>query len=115
VINSFRQEENSYFLLKPIKSEELYRTLRRAMENTEKEIPAVISQVAEHSLYMPELQVLLVDDNPVNMVLNHKMIKSLIPDVQLTEAVNGRKPWSNVRSGTSLLSDGCTDACNGWY
>lgn len=107
VINSFRQEENSYFLLKPIKSEELYRTLRRAMENTEKEIPAGISQVAEHSLYMPELKVLLVDDNPVNMVLNHKMIKSLIPDVQLTEAVNGREALEQckIRHFSLVLMD----------
>ena len=34
-------------------------------------------------------QVLLVDDNPVNMVLNHKMMRSLIPDAELTEATDG--------------------------
>jgi len=39
--------------------------------------------------FIKELEVLLVDDNPVNMVLNNKMMKSLTPDANLTEAVNG--------------------------
>ncbi len=41
------------------------------------------------ALSVADLQVLLVDDNPVNMVLNHKLMKSLIAEVHLTEAVNG--------------------------
>jgi len=89
VINSFRQEEKSYFLLKPIKSQELYKTLKQAVEEKEKEIPAIIPQDQQELLEMPGLQVLLVDDNPVNMVLNNKMMKYLIPEVELTEAVNG--------------------------
>ncbi|WP_294302118.1 response regulator [uncultured Chryseobacterium sp.] len=99
VINSFRQEENSYFLLKPIKSEELYRTLRRAVENNENEIPGMVTQEKQEPvLEMPELQVLLVDDNPVNMILNHKMMTSLIPDAQLTEAVNGLEAWEQCKN-----------------
>jgi len=89
VINSFRQEENSYFLLKPIKSQELYKTLKRAVEEKENAIPAIILQDQQPVLDIPDLKVLLVDDNPVNMVLNSKMMKYLIPDVDLTEAVNG--------------------------
>jgi len=97
VINSFRQEENSYFLLKPIKSEELYRTLRRAVQDNEKEIPAAAPEPAVLSSFTPDLQVLLVDDNPVNMVLNNRMMKSLIPDVHLTEAVNGLEALEQCR------------------
>ncbi|UZT99184.1 response regulator [Chryseobacterium fluminis] len=89
VINSFRQEENSYFLLKPIKSDELYQILKRAVQDNVKEIHVVPEQEEEPSLFPPDLQVLLVDDNPVNMVLNSKMMKYLIPDAELTEAVNG--------------------------
>ena len=91
VINSFRKENNSYFLLKPIKSEELYKTLRSAVKSnddtkkTTKKIPAE----TESSLLMRSPQVLVVDDNPVNMVLNNRMVKSLIPDAQLTEATDG--------------------------
>ncbi|CAM2948368.1 histidine kinase [Chryseobacterium flavum] len=90
VINSFRQDENSYFLLKPIKSDELYKTLRRAIKSTEKDISENKEQPPTLSLlWKSDLQVLLVDDNPVNMVLNHKMMKSLIPDAKLTEATDG--------------------------
>ena len=89
VINSFRQENDSYFLLKPIKSEELYKTLRRAVKNTDKEITAITQPEKETSMLMHAPKVLLVDDNPVNMVLNHKMLRSLVPDAQLTEATDG--------------------------
>lgn len=100
VINSFRQEENSYFLLKPIKSEELYRTLRKAVDNNEKDLPGLTPQNTEEQvLAIPELQVLLVDDNPVNMILNHKMMTSLVPDAKLTEAVNGLEALEQCKSG----------------
>ncbi|MGG7550144.1 response regulator [Chryseobacterium arthrosphaerae] len=89
VINSFRQENNSYFLLKPIKSEELYKTLRTAVKNTEKETTVTVQPETEISILMQSPKVLLVDDNPVNMVLNHKMMRSLVPDAQLTEATDG--------------------------
>lgn len=90
VINSFRQENNSYFLLKPIKSEELYKTLKHAVKNIENETASVNLQPEnESSLLMTAPHVLLVDDNPVNMVLNNKMMKTLIPGAQLTEAKDG--------------------------
>lgn len=89
VINSFRKEENSYFLLKPIKSDDLYKTLRRvAQSNVIEIIPQEKTEEESHS-FMNNLEVLLVDDNRVNMVLNNKMMKSLAPDAHLTEAVNG--------------------------
>jgi len=89
VINSFRKEDNSYFLLKPIKSDDLYKTLRRVAQNNVIEITAPQHSEKDQISFMKELNVLLVDDNPVNMVLNNKMMKSLIPDAHLTEAVNG--------------------------
>ncbi|MFL9833412.1 response regulator [Chryseobacterium terrae] len=90
VIDSFKREENSYFLLKPIKSEELYNTLRRAIKSSEKEAVAQNSQQKDKPFpLMNAPQVLLVDDNPVNMVLNNKIMKSLSPDAQLFEATDG--------------------------
>lgn len=98
VINSFKKEENSYFLLKPIKSEELYKTLRRAIKSSEKETVAYkLLQKEEPSLLMTSPHVLLVDDNPVNMVLNNKMIKSLIPNVRLVEATDGLQALEQCR------------------
>ncbi|MCS3870676.1 PAS domain S-box-containing protein [Chryseobacterium ginsenosidimutans] len=98
VINSFRKEESSYFLLKPIKSEELYKTLRRAVKSSEKELAASKPvQNEEHFPLMASPNVLLVDDNPVNMVLNNRMMKSLIPDAKLTEATDGLQAIEQCR------------------
>jgi len=89
VINNFRKEDNSYFLLKPIKSDDLYKTLRRVAQNNVIEISGQENSQKDQFSFMKELEVLLVDDNPVNMVLNNKMMKSLTPDAKLTEVVNG--------------------------
>ncbi|RZJ49814.1 MAG: response regulator [Chryseobacterium sp.] len=89
VINSFRKEDDSYFLLKPIKSDDLYRTLKRVSQSNVTEVAAPVHLEKDHFSFMEKLEVLLVDDNPVNMVLNNRMMKSLIPDVHLTEVVNG--------------------------
>ncbi len=105
VINSFRKEENSYFLLKPIKSEELYKTLRRAVKSSEKAIKSSEKEAVAHkllkkeepSMFMTSPHVLLVDDNPVNMVLNNRMMKSLIPDAKLTEATDGLQALEQCR------------------
>lgn len=89
VINSFRKEDDSYFLLKPIKSDDLYRTLKRVSQSNVTEVAAPVHLEKDHFSFMEKLEVLLVDDNPVNMVLNNRMMKSLMPDVHLTEVVNG--------------------------
>jgi CheY-like chemotaxis protein len=91
VINAFRQDEKSYCLLKPIKSEELYKTLRRAVKNIIQEEAEEVQAVEENerSPFPLSMNILLVDDNPVNMVLNKKMMQSLIPDAHLTEVTDG--------------------------
>jgi CheY-like chemotaxis protein len=54
-------------------------------------VAGIIQDKSERASYSlaQELEVLLVDDNPVNMLLNNRMMKSLAPDAHLTEAVNG--------------------------
>ena len=100
VINSFRENENSYCLLKPIKSEELYKTLVQAVKHTEKsDMPGGSLAQNLKTGFQKELKVLLVDDNPVNMVLNSKMMHSLIPDSILTEAVDGLQALELCRTG----------------
>lgn len=89
VINSFKKEADSYFLMKPIKSEELYKTLRRVEKNTMVEVSKPIVENTKTLAVLDEIEVLLVDDNPVNMVLNNRLMKVLIPNAKLTEAVNG--------------------------
>lgn len=87
VVASVREMENAYLLLKPIKSDELYKTLQRASQGSSEIIRDQNQQ--ETYTFDQELEVLLVDDNPVNMVLNNRMMKSLAPNAHLTEAVDG--------------------------
>ncbi|MCX2492218.1 response regulator [Pedobacter sp. PF22-3] len=97
-INSFKKEENSYFLLKPIKSDELYKTLRQAIKSSVKETVAYnpLPKAAPSPL-MTSPHVLLVDDNPVNMMLNNRMMESLIPNVRLVEATDGLQALEQCR------------------
>lgn len=92
VISSFRQDEKSYCLLKPIKSDELYTTLSRAIQYTKKDAEAPVVQAKkESSVFMQPLKVLLADDNPVNMALNQRMMSSLTPNAKLVEVENGQE------------------------
>lgn len=88
IFASVRKIQNAHLLLKPIKSHELYKTLKKVDRSYTVEINKDQSEKVSH-LIAPELEVLLVDDNVVNMVLNNRMMKSLAPGIHLTEAVNG--------------------------
>ncbi|WP_041537236.1 PAS domain S-box protein [Pseudopedobacter saltans] len=91
VISSFRQEERSYCLLKPIKSEELYKALRRVIQKSKADIEdsSKSDQSFASAIYEQHIQILLADDNPVNMALNLRIMESLMPNAQLTEVSNG--------------------------
>jgi PAS domain S-box-containing protein len=97
VISAIRERENAYLLLKPITSDDLYKTLRRVVQRNN--VMEVIKEQPEKASYSfaPELEVLLVDDNPVNMLLNNRMMKSLVPDAHLTEVVNGLESLEECR------------------
>lgn len=96
VIASIRENDSAYLLLKPIKSDDLYKTLRRVFQSNE--FKNIDNQSEKDSYrFAPELQILLVDDNPVNMVLNNKMMNSIIHDAHLTEAVNGLEALDECR------------------
>ncbi len=103
VISAFRQEEHSFCLLKPIKSEELYSTLRRAIQQNRQE--AVQSKANENlsvssDFYHKEIQVLLADDNAVNMALNLRIMASIMPGARLTEVSDGAQAIEACRKKT---------------
>ncbi|MGO4710002.1 response regulator, partial [Chryseobacterium sp. 2TAF14] len=87
ILASVRERKNTYLLSKPIKSNDLYKMLQRVSQNSPEVIPD--QKEKESLLSSQELEVLLVDDNPVNMVLNNRIMKLLAPNIHLTEAVNG--------------------------
>lgn len=96
ILSSVRKIENTHLLLKPIKSHDLYKTLKKVERSTVIEIiqdrPGKDSEA-----FARELDVLLVDDNPVNMVLNNRIMKSLAPNINLTEATNGLQALEECR------------------
>lgn len=101
VFTSFRQDDKSFCLLKPIKSQELYQTLKRAVQQNKKETAEKITVTEpENGLADLSLKVLLADDNPVNMVLNQRMMQSIAPDAELTEAVNGLEALEQCRQNS---------------
>lgn len=91
-ISQFRKDDKSYCLLKPIKSDELYRTLKYAVkdakQNTVKKEKTV--SVEEMILTQP-MTVLLADDNPVNRALNNKMMQLIAPNATLVEVSDGKQ------------------------
>jgi signal transduction histidine kinase/CheY-like chemotaxis protein/HPt (histidine-containing phosphotransfer) domain-containing protein/PAS domain-containing protein len=67
-------EEESYSMIAKEKSQSLLKSAAESNQDEER-----------------ILKVLLVDDNPVNMLLAKTIVKNLIPKVQILEAKNGRE------------------------
>lgn len=88
ISTTIRDKDNSYLLLKPVKSNDLFKTLRKAVHRSVVDLTPIQSEMNSYS-FSQELEILLVDDNPINMILNKRMMESLAPDAVLTEAVNG--------------------------
>lgn len=93
VISAFRQEERSFCLLKPIKSNELYEMIRRVMIQNKEDLKKnnTTDNGAKLPIYNRQAKVLLADDNPVNMALNLHIMNALMPSALLTEVVNGQE------------------------
>ncbi len=92
VISAFRQEERSFCLLKPIRSEELYVTLRRAIQQSKADLEFGKQVASENSatVYEQRARVLLADDNSVNMALNKRIMNLIMPNADLIAVSNGK-------------------------
>lgn len=91
-ISAFRKDEKSYCLLKPIKSDELYRTLKYAVKDSKQHTAKKDRAVSEEELVISQpMTVLLADDNPVNRALNNKMMQLIAPNAALTEVSDGQQ------------------------
>lgn len=90
VISAFRQQERSYCLLKPIRSDELYLTLRKAIQQSKADVNHSRQDTdGAPTVYQQQAKVLLADDNSVNMALNLRMMASIMPNAELIEVTNG--------------------------
>ena len=92
VISAFRQEERSFCLLKPIRSEELYVTLRRAIKQSKADLEfgKHVASEASATIYDQRARVLLADDNSVNMALNKRIMNLIMPNAELIAVSNGK-------------------------
>lgn len=82
-------------LLKPIKSEELFDTLRKTIIDS-KEIQTIeIENQEEISQdFSKQFHILIADDNLVNMAMNQQIIKNIAPNSILYTAANGAEAVS---------------------
>ncbi|WP_240141070.1 response regulator [Sphingobacterium bovisgrunnientis] len=91
VISAFRKNENSHCLLKPIKSDELYRILAKTYQSVKTKREEDFSINRGLSIFEQPINVLLADDNPVNRALNHKMLEMLVPGARLLQVSDGKQ------------------------
>lgn len=96
LVRKLKLDLNSLYLIKPIKSEELYAILERASlqegstyTNPLPDSGPIVTEKDNSTL--KHLKILVVDDNPVNRVLNIKMMSTIGSDVQTSEATNGKE------------------------
>ncbi|HJD85976.1 MAG TPA: response regulator [Empedobacter falsenii] len=77
-------------LLKPIKSEELFETLRKSIIDSKENQTIEIEEPNENTQdFSKQFHILIADDNMVNMALNQQIIKNIAPNSVLYTAING--------------------------
>ncbi len=86
------QELNvAHRLLKPINIQQLYNALARIKEvSADNTLPIFDTQTQQLALHSEKITLMIVEDNPVNMLLARTIFKSLLPQASLLEAENGQ-------------------------
>jgi len=93
-ISAFRKDDKSYCLLKPIKSDELYRTLKYAVKDSKQNILKKENTISEEEMIIKQpMTVLLAEDNPVNRALINKMMQLIAPNAVLVEVSDGNQAF----------------------
>lgn len=88
IIKACEQLEISHRLVKPIKMQDLFNTLPRLFrKGTPPPEPAeTANDIVESNA---QVSVLIVEDNPVNMLLTRTIIERILPQARILEASNG--------------------------
>ncbi|MCA5005792.1 response regulator [Sphingobacterium bovistauri] len=89
VLAHLRQDNSVVSLMKPIKSDELYSAINKSIRKTD--IQDLSEDIPNDNLaeFYTNLSVLVADDNPVNMVLNQRILADLLPQAQIVEVIDG--------------------------
>ena len=88
VIRSCEELNVHHHLLKPVKMQDIYRTLAH-LHKIENHLCAPPAHEKRKEIITAALSILLVEDNEVNMLLAKTILKRMIPNATLHEAVNG--------------------------
>ncbi len=78
-------------LIKPVKINELYKTLEQIHQVKSGPVTASQTIIPEQCLRSGEINILVVEDNPINMMLAKKMLKMILPEGKIQEAKNGKE------------------------
>jgi len=90
VISAFKKEEQSFCLMKPIKSKELYDIIQRVMMQN-RDYHQKQEEASKELVSTKRARVLLADDNPVNMALNVHIMSAIMPNALLIQVENGKE------------------------
>ncbi|MDQ1089695.1 PAS domain-containing protein [Siphonobacter sp. SORGH_AS_1065] len=78
-------------IVKPVKISQLFQTLEQIHQETPQPQVQKESVTTEQCLENGEVTILVVEDNPINMLLARKMIKIILPKATIEEAKNGKE------------------------
>ncbi len=79
-----------YELLKPIKPSDLLQTLHDCIHlDQSPELKLNETLIEKKQIIDSRVTILIADDNPVNMILNIRILENLLPQAKLIEAKNG--------------------------
>ncbi|MFN8361163.1 MAG: PAS domain S-box protein [Candidatus Kapaibacterium sp.] len=95
-----------YRLVKPINMEQIFQTLSKVITPVNTSLPkATVSEVAAASDDAPaagtgerQYHILIAEDQPVNMLLITTIINSILPQVEMTKATNGREAIAKLQN-----------------
>jgi signal transduction histidine kinase/FixJ family two-component response regulator len=95
IIKACRDLHIMHRLLKPIKFYEIYDLLSKTTIKSSSVEPLVKTKQVNKKT---DLRVMVVEDNPINMLLAKAIIKKIVPDSIITEATNGQDAVSQCTS-----------------
>jgi len=88
IIKASRELKIIHRLLKPIKFHEIYDLLSKTTVSSIHKVP---NDTVKNVDYKATMHILVVEDNPINMLLAKAVLKKIVPDSIISEAVNGKE------------------------
>ncbi|QRR01997.1 response regulator [Dyadobacter sandarakinus] len=99
-------------LVKPIKTQDLFDCLHRiSLQQAEVTQPRALHHFVMDTT---DITVLVVDDNPINMLLARTILNRILPNAEVLEAANGEEALAVYRNADIILMDVQMPVLNGY-